>query len=557
MGKFEIFKLEKHFIGMKKQFDFVMRIIMILFVVMFSSCISCHRETENEKPNYSVYEVNIKSSLNVRLQPTSSSEKIGTLYNNDKVHVVDINDGWAKIEYGSQYAYVSAQYLVLVDEEVKLDSIQQSDIHDENKYVSSDSSSHKVLFFDQAHILSNEDYATINQAYANLDVFLIVWTVESIDKGDIIDYNNQILDILEEEPYEAKIKAVKPEDMDDDAIYLVTYVKDLGLMQVANDSRVMNVIDISMPKEFLHVQLKAQQKGLEAGLMDLSSLINEATLEYKSHNWLIRFYIDGASLGEMITESLLKEQVLPSDSFFYKYIFSWATKIPRNFLNFLIATLGSLSYAMMFLCLLLIVTLLVKANIVDGGYNGKTGEGKRMMVFFFSIIVYSFLFVCVVILFFYTMCNMADIIAMRMYGWNNEMIATVTEHNLNLQISRSWWLSLLFFVGMFIYKLPNSFIIVSAFLPSKVQHALAKNNPTHFEEESKFLSKPDPYTELFSKKTGDAIGETLIFIIILTFLLNGTSMMYGVLFTCALMIGKIYSAIKLYLNWKSKGYFNS
>lgn len=540
---------------MMKLFDSLIRTIIVLLIFILGSCISCHRGTENKETNYSVYEVNIKSSLNVRLQPTSNSEKIGTLYNNDKVNVLSINDGWAKIEYGSQYAYVASQYLVPVDKELKQDSTQQSDITDRNDYVFSDSISNKVLFFDQAHVLSDNDYIDINQAFANLDVFLIVWTTESIDKGDIIDYNNQVLDKLEEEPYEAKIKAFKPTDIEDDDIYLVTYVKELGLMQVTNDSRVMDVINISMPDRLLHAQLGAKQNGLETGLMDLSSLINEATAKYKEHNWFVRFYIKGASLGEMITESLCKEQVLPSDGFFYKYIFSWGTKIPRDFLNFLIAKSGSLNYAMIFLCFLFVITIIVKANIAGEGYNAKEWNGKKILTFLFSVVVLSFLFVCLVILLFYTMCNMADIVAMKMYGWNSEMIATVMEHNLELQVSKSWWLSLLFFIGMFIYRLPNAWISVAGILSPKAQQALAKINPSHFDDDSDLLSKESPYTDLFAEKIGTAIGESIFIIFILTLLLNGTSMLYATEFTCSLMIGKIYSIIKLYSEWKSKGYF--
>lgn len=63
---------------------------------------------------------------------------------------------------------------------------------------------------------------------------------------------------------------------------------------------------------------------------------------------------------------------------------------------------------------------------------------------------------------------------MNMYGWNNEMSTTLLEHNLNDKISRSWWLSLLFFIGMFMYKLPDAWVTVAAFLPPKVQQQLAK-----------------------------------------------------------------------------------
>lgn len=535
---------------MMRLFDLITRTIMVILVLTSISCISCHKEAEKEETDYSLYQVNIKSSLNVRSEPIPNGKKIGSLSNNDKVNVVDINNGWAKIKYGSQYAYVSAQYLTLIKNELSNDSIQDKSV---TKNHLQNLSRNKALIFDNANLLSSEDYILINQAYADINAFLIIWTVESIDKGDIIDYNNQIIDKLEEEPYETKIKTNKPSGIEDDNIYFVTYIKDLGLMQVQNESGIMNIINISMPEKYLHVQLSARQNGLKVGLIDLSLLINEATLTYKNNNWFVRTFINGASLGEMITESLFKEQILPSNSFFHKYIVSWVTKIPRDFLNYLIAVFGSLSYAMVFLCLLYTTTIIIKANVLGAGY--KDGDTKQLIYLLLSLLLLSFLFVCLVILIFYTMCNMADITAMKMYGWNNEMITTLIEHNLNDKISRSWWLSLLFFIGMFIYKLPNAWISVAAFLPSKVQQQLAKNNPSHFDENLDLTSKDTPYSDLLGDKAGEAIGSSIFIIIILVLLLNGTSMMYATVFTFSLMIGKVYSIIKLYLNWKSYGYF--
>ena len=501
---------------MMKIISQITRATIVLMMLTLTSCISCKEDTPKEEITYSLYQVNIKSSLNVRMEPASNSRKIGALYNNDKVNVININNGWAKIKFGSQYAYVSSKYLTLIENKSSNDSI--------NKEITSN----KTIFFDNANLLSNEEYAFINQAYANINAYIIVWTTESIDKGDIIHYNEQIIDKLEEEPYDSKIKASKPSNIDEDDIYFITYIKNLGLLQVKSESGAMNIINISMPEKYIQTQIKAKQNGLKDGLIALSSLINEATIKYNENNWFIRTFINGSSLGEMITESLFKEQIVPSNSFFHKYI-------------------------LIFLCILYTTTIIIKSNILGEGY--KQGETKKLLYLLLSIVVLSFLFVSLIILIFYTMCNLADITAMNMYGWNNEMSTTLLEHNLNDKISRSWWLSLLFFIGMFMYKLPDAWVTVAAFLPPKVQQQLAKNNPSHFNENMDLTSKESPYSELFGDKTGEAIGSSIFIIIILTLLLNGTSMMYATVFTCSLMLGKVYSTIKLYLRWKSYGYF--
>ncbi|MGM9973693.1 MAG: SH3 domain-containing protein, partial [Clostridiaceae bacterium] len=49
--------------------------------------------------------------LNVRKGPSTSHEKIGMLDPKDKVKVISISNGWAKISYKNQTAYVSSSYL--------------------------------------------------------------------------------------------------------------------------------------------------------------------------------------------------------------------------------------------------------------------------------------------------------------------------------------------------------------------------------------------------------------------------------------------------------------
>ena len=53
------------------------------------------------------------NKLNVRAGMTTKAKKIGSLTKSTNVVVYKISDGWAKIKYDGQYAYVSAKYLKL------------------------------------------------------------------------------------------------------------------------------------------------------------------------------------------------------------------------------------------------------------------------------------------------------------------------------------------------------------------------------------------------------------------------------------------------------------
>lgn len=68
----------------------------------------------NEKPSESKKTGTVTAdALNVRQQPTTSSAKLGLLYKNETVQIVDDTGSWYKILYKNNYAFVSKNYVVL------------------------------------------------------------------------------------------------------------------------------------------------------------------------------------------------------------------------------------------------------------------------------------------------------------------------------------------------------------------------------------------------------------------------------------------------------------
>lgn len=63
-----------------------------------------------------IYKVVDCTELNVRTGNSTAYNKIGTLKENTKVEVTELNNGWGKIEYSGQPAWVSLAYLEFVSE---------------------------------------------------------------------------------------------------------------------------------------------------------------------------------------------------------------------------------------------------------------------------------------------------------------------------------------------------------------------------------------------------------------------------------------------------------
>ncbi len=73
--------------------------------------------------NMAVAQVN--NSLNIRAEASENAEVVGKLYDNGVATVLETLDGWYKIESGSVVGYVSADYVVVGDEEVCKDACER------------------------------------------------------------------------------------------------------------------------------------------------------------------------------------------------------------------------------------------------------------------------------------------------------------------------------------------------------------------------------------------------------------------------------------------------
>ncbi len=72
-------------------------------------------KTEEEKVSKLVM-VNIKSSLNIRVEPRSDAEKVGRLYKNCGGVILERKDGWTKIQSGNVVGWADDKYLFFGEE---------------------------------------------------------------------------------------------------------------------------------------------------------------------------------------------------------------------------------------------------------------------------------------------------------------------------------------------------------------------------------------------------------------------------------------------------------
>ena len=74
---------------------------------------SLNRFVSNKPGIYKVVDCN---ELNVRIGNSTDYNKIGTLKSGTEIEVIEFNNGWGKIKYNDQYAWVSLSYLVYISD---------------------------------------------------------------------------------------------------------------------------------------------------------------------------------------------------------------------------------------------------------------------------------------------------------------------------------------------------------------------------------------------------------------------------------------------------------
>lgn len=155
------------------------------------------------------------------------------------------------------------------------------------------------------------------------------------------------------------------------------------------------------------------------------------------------------------------------------------------------------------------------------------------------------------------MCDFSDITAMRAYEQNEEVLGIVEQGIESNDIQRTWWLAILFFIGMFFYNMPKAWNIAAMTLPPGLQQKLAQANKTEFIGNEDNLSDEMPFVSLVTNQISESIGNSFLALIALSIFLNGLTMLYVTIFTWILLVGKISSVLIIIENWSKKGYYNS
>lgn len=563
--------------GLPIFFVSLLSVVCIFATVSCTSCIDDWNNPSTAYDKYSVYEVNVKSVLNVRDMPSIEGKVVRTMKDSERVLVTRIENGWAKI-YSAYDEYVLLDYLVLVKEgrwTYEIDNREKAVPPQEQSSLAvkaGDGLTAKpseislpsvvqganVLVYDNAGMLSDEDRERVSRAFASTDIFIMLWTTDSLDRGAILSYPSKIKKQLSKEPYASSIEEkwsewTGGEKRNDRDRYLITYSSNQGLMQIESDAGALKYLVNTSPDKLFSVQKTARNEGLCRGVEEFSKVIADASVRYAEFGWVKRTLVFSADIGDALSDFLKKSLLIPSQAFLYKYLFSWLIYIPNKITGWLMLLSGSIMMSLIVLCLAYFICSLVMSLITKGGVENEKQALKLAIISLVKILLYVSMFSLII----YTMCDFSDITAMRAYEQNEEVLGIVEQGIESNDIQRTWWLAILFFIGMFFYNMPKAWNIAAMTLPPGLQQKLAQANKTEFIGNEDNLSDEMPFVSLVTNQISESIGNSFLALIALSIFLNGLTMLYVTIFTWILLVGKISSVLIIIENWSKKGYYNS
>lgn len=313
--------------------------IIVITFVLLSFLTGCGERTV-ETQKFEEYKVNVKSSLRVRMAPDKNAEKLGDLFNGEKVAVVDISDGWAKINFNGTTGYVSDKYLSKVeatstadlDPSSQIESINQAENSrsensrsDNTEYVfastsQSVSGSSSVTVFDRAKILSPAQIDSLVSTRLKGDEKILVVTVDSVGALSAASYADDMLSMYQDD--------VMGENSD--KLYVVSYIHNLKLLQLRSSHSAGDFIGQSDPTAMFNYQLMARDSvKFFPVINDYIAYLDDKCVEYESLPWYRTFKYEVGGLEDYICDGLVLNFILPSDSVVYRYFFRWLMCVPK------------------------------------------------------------------------------------------------------------------------------------------------------------------------------------------------------------------------------------
>lgn len=554
-------------------------IISILSALLLTGC---WPDPEPDPP-CDLYEVNVKTTLNLRAEPDKNGEIVGRYRRGDIVKVSDETDnGWAAIYYaGRVRGYVSMDYLTLIEKHRGVDETQDND---------NANGSESAITVDPAGVLnSNEEvgdadgmtkdnvtiddeegiFTTAQRQYIidslslRKDYTYIITATRSIDKGDILSHGSDMLSQFSDHldagiSWWTKFKSWFGGDLPSSNLVVISYVADIRMLQANSNGVAMKYVMMKEPDKYFDIQNDAINGEIYVNIAKIGNLVADGGEDYAKRNWFVKGQINTGDILDGIIDGLLADNILPSNSRWHKWLFGWLFALPFAFANWLLNLCGSYVLTMF---AFMIVYLLIQ-YVFARTFRNDVSDGKKALGCFL-LLPKIFVWVSFLTLVVYITPDMSTVLDLKESGYSSGLIKNVTHHFMNDHFGKPWWIVVLFIISMMFVKGVDGDLAVYSRLKPIVQQRILKNAPDKVQsmmtrkgidtELSKLESEDEPMSALFLDKLGNEIGTVIATTLPLSFVFSGTLILFATIYLLTISLARLIMILRALQPYRQQG----
>lgn len=529
-------------------------LLLNTIILMIVSCLtSCTKTDTPAETSTKLYIADVNTYLNVRERPSADSQILGYFLPGDTARVVEVDGEWATVvDSQGNIGYSTIKHLRPIDTQQET-TVKHTDKQyvtaaapavDDNPVIAATKTPSipqakplSVIVIDSLGVIPETERKNLEILSTILDRTVIVYAIADIPVDQIRNFSDNTRKMLTAGQY----KSIA------DTLSIFTWIAQPGLLECADNSNGADYMTIAWPERYFAAQQTAQTEGIARGAAVMAGLLDESEKTFADMNWFMRCNFSKDAFFDAICDGWIASNILSNDTFWHNWFFGWIFKYPLEISTSAYRIFGSLAMAMIFIALL-IVSMHLALELYTYSHR-RNLEKANYGLLAIAIKIFNFVAWLVMISFVvYMFPNMSTLAILEQTGTEVTTINMLDKMFCQKPTGTGWISSLLFILLMVVVGGINRNHIICATMSSEkqrivyrkqkddiekeimIENAFAEEGQQLVSDKEKLERSDTPYTDLAIDYMTRSIIKTLSTSIVLAMVLNGSLMMFAIIF---------------------------
>lgn len=526
---------------------------IILMIASFLT--SCTKTDTPATISPKLYIADVNTYLNVRERPSADSQVLGYFLPGDTARVVEIDGEWATVvDSQGNIGYSTIKHLRPIDtqHEPTVTHTDKQYVTEATAALSADDDpattdttepikpqanpSHTVIVIDSLGVIPESELKNLDILSTILDRTVIVYATADIPVDQIRNFADHTRKMLTKGQY----KSIA------DSLSIFTWIASSSLLECADNTNGADYMTIAWPERYFAAQQTAHTDGIARGAAVMADLLDESEKAFADMNWFMRCNFSKDAFFDAICDGWIASNILTNDTFWHNWFFGWIFKYPLKIATAVYRIFDSLVMTMIFIALL-IVSMHLALELYTYSHRRdleKANFGLAVAIRIFNFVAWLVMISFVV----YMFPNMSTLAILEQTGTEVTTINMLDRMFCHEPAGTGWISSLLFIILMVVVGgINRNHIICATMSPEKqrivyrnqkddiekeimVENAFAEEGQQLVSDKEKLERSDTPYTDLAIDYMTRSIIKTLSTSIVLAMVLNGSLMIFAIIF---------------------------